>query len=207
MTSRFTPPVDFDRYSGFIFDCDGTLADTMPAHHEAWKRALVEGGATFDFNWPLFVSRAGMSMEGTVDALALQFGEKLDAGLISRRQRELFAELSLHAEPVREVLDFARQVARHAPVSVASGSSRPDVVRSLTTIGALDLFPIVVTPEDVTHGKPSPEMFLLAARKMNVEPSRCLVIEDGQLGIEAAVAAGMDYAVVLEPSRNAQPSM
>lgn len=209
MSGRFSLPPNADRYSGFIFDCDGTLADTMPAHHQAWQTALREGGATFDFHWELFVSRAGMSMERTVLELSEQFAVGLDSALISKRRRELFSELSARAEPVREVLDFARQVAKRAPISVASGSSRPDVLRSLETIGAKDLFSIVITPEDVENGKPYPDMFLLAADRMGVAAKDCLVIEDGELGMEAARRAGMDYVVVLgpQPVRYEQPSM
>jgi beta-phosphoglucomutase-like phosphatase (HAD superfamily) len=209
MTGRFTPPPDTDRYSGFIFDCDGTLADTMPAHHLAWQQALREGGATFDFHWDLFVSRAGMSMEGTVLELSEQFSVGLDSVLISRRQRELFGKFSARAEPVHEVLEFARLVAQRAPVSVASGSSRTDVLRSLEIIGAKDLFSVVITPEDVTRGKPAPDMFLLASDRMGVAAADCLVIEDSKFGIEAARRAGMDYAVVAgpHPARNEHPSM
>lgn len=209
MKARFSPPSDVNHYSGFIFDCDGTLADTMPAHHIAWKRALAEGGGRFEFDWSLFVSRAGMSMEQTIVELSKQFRVKLDPDLVAKRQRELFRELSEEIPPVEEVLDFARRVARSHPVAVASGSARPDVERSLRIIGAWDLFPIIVTPEDVTNGKPAPDMFLLAAEKMNVRPTQCLVIEDGELGFEAARRAHMDYLVVdgPEPPLDGQSSM
>lgn len=209
MKARFSPPSDVNRYSGFIFDCDGTLADTMPAHHIAWKRALSEGGARFEFHWSLFVSRAGMSMEQTVVELSRQFRTKLDPDFVSARQREHFHELSKETPPVTEVLDFARRVARSHPVAVASGSARPDVERTLRVIGAWDLFPIIVTPEDVEHGKPAPDMFLLAADRMSVRPTECLVIEDGELGFEAARRAKMDYLVVEgpEPSLAGQSSI
>jgi HAD superfamily hydrolase (TIGR01509 family) len=209
MKARFAAPSDLNQYAGYIFDCDGTLADTMPAHHIAWKRALAEGGAAFDFNWSVFVSRAGMSMERTVEELSEQFQVTLDPDSVSRRQRELFRELSVNISGVGEVIDFAKQLAGRRPIAVASGSSRPEVERTLSTVGARDLFDVIITPEDVVHGKPAPDMFLLAAAKMGVAPSACLVIEDGELGFEAARRAGMDYLVVdgPEPDREAQPSI
>lgn len=202
MTARFTPPADFERYEGFIFDCDGTLADTMPAHFVAWRNALSEGGATFEFTWSLFVSRAGMTMERTVIELSEQFAEPLDPNLISTRQRSFFEELSTQIEPIVEVTEFARRLHRRHPIAVASGSSRNSVERTLTAVGVRELFEVIVTPEDVTHGKPSPESFLLAAQRLGVRPERCLVIEDGELGFEAARRAGMDYVVVgaLDPT-------
>lgn len=98
--------------------------------------------------------------------------------------------------PVPGVVDFARQVAKGAPVSVASGSDRESVERTLHAIGCRELFPVIVTPEDVSNGKPDPEMFLLAADRMGVPRERCVVFEDGQLGIEAARRAQMDCVVV-----------
>jgi beta-phosphoglucomutase-like phosphatase (HAD superfamily) len=194
-TLRFEPPSR--RYAGYIFDCDGTLADTMPLHYRAWQQALTSAGARFEFTWELFVSRAGMSLERTVLELSQQFSIPLDSSVIAGEHRAIYRVLETNVRAVPGVLEFAREVATFAPISVASGSIRPNVLRSLEQIGAKDLFPIIVTPEDVTHGKPDPEMFLLAAQKMGVEPRECLVLEDGLLGIEAARRAGMDYAVVL----------
>lgn len=199
MIPRFTPPSHFDQYEAFIFDCDGTLADTMPAHYIAWKKALLEGGATFDFTWPLFVSRAGMSMERTVIELGEQFGEILDPDLVSFRQRAIFHELSEDIAPILEVTDFARRLFGTRPIAVASGSSRQSVERTLTIVGMRDIFEVIVTPEDVPHGKPHPDSFLLAAKKLGASPERCLVIEDGELGFEAARRARMDYVVVACP--------
>ncbi len=199
--SRFQPPEDLTRYEGYIFDCDGTLADTMPMHFLAWKRALREGGSTFEFDWDLFLSRAGMSMQKTVEELSAQFQCPLDHHIVAERQQVIFEELVAEVQPVPEVLSFARTVARTHPLSVASGSGRKSVERTLSLIGAKELFSVIVTPEDVTHGKPAPDMFLLAAREMNVNPERCLVIEDGVLGIQAAKSAQMDCAVVATLSK------
>lgn len=192
---RFEPPSR--RYAGYIFDCDGTLADTMPLHFRAWREALASAGASFEFSWELFVSRAGMSLEGTVLELSSQFGVPLDPVVVASTHRSVYAELESGVVAVPGVVEFAREVSLFAPVAVASGSIRRNVLRSLESIGIADLFSIVITPEDVTHCKPDPEMFLLAASRMGVAPTDCLVLEDGELGMEAARRAGMDYAVVL----------
>src|SRR5690606_32499419 len=86
---RISPPERL--FSGYIFDCDGTLADTMPLHHLAWQRALAEQGATFSFDWDLFVSRAGMTLEQTVVELAAQFSVPLDPVATARAQRLHYA--------------------------------------------------------------------------------------------------------------------
>ncbi len=196
MISRFTPPHDLSPFKGYIFDCDGTLADTMPAHFYAWREALREGGAAFEFTWEIFLSRAGMSMERTVKELSDQFDRALDANFVSQRQRTLFHQLEKDIEPIDEVVQFARKMAKQFPIAVASGSARPSVERTLKGIGAEGLFPIIVTPEDVDNGKPAPDMFLLAAKKMGVSPEKCLVLEDAELGFEGARRAGMQYAVI-----------
>jgi beta-phosphoglucomutase-like phosphatase (HAD superfamily) len=187
-------------YAGYIFDCDGTLADTMPLHHRAWREALRAGGAAFDFHWDLFMSRAGMTLERTVAELAEQFRVELHAETIAVTQRRRFLELESGVLPITDVVAFARRMASTHPISVASGSLRPHVERTLAHIGARDLFEVIVTPEDVTHGKPDPEMFLLAAERMGVPPSQCLVFEDADLGIEAARRAGM-ASVRVTPAR------
>jgi len=184
-------------YSAFIFDCDGTLADSMPLHQRAWLAALRKYGASFDFGWELFMSRAGKSIELTVAELNAEFGTALDPALVSAAQRAEYDVLALGVKPIAEVVAYARSRALLGyPVSVASGGDAPTVARTLRTIGAADLFPIVVTVEDVVHGKPAPDLFLLAAKRMGVDPAECLVFEDSLLGIIAAERAGMGAVLV-----------
>jgi beta-phosphoglucomutase-like phosphatase (HAD superfamily) len=187
-------------YSAFIFDCDGTLADTMPIHQEAWIAALRRYGATFEFTWDLFMSRAGKTIELTVAELNAEFGLTLDPALVAAAQRAQFDALAVGVKPIDEVVVFARERARAGcPVSVASGGDAVTVRRTLSTIGVSDLFPIVVTAEEVAHGKPAPDLFLLAAERMGVAPAECLVFEDSLLGITAAERAGMGAVLVSRP--------
>jgi beta-phosphoglucomutase-like phosphatase (HAD superfamily) len=187
-------------YSAFIFDCDGTLADSMPLHQKAWVAALQKYGATIDFSWELFMSRAGKSIELTVAELNAEFGMALDPALVSAAQRAQYDVLALGVKPIDEVVAFARERAQAGcPVSVASGGDAPTVARTLRAIGVSDLFPVVVTVEDVEHGKPAPDLFLLAAQRMGVSPADCLVFEDSLLGITAAERAGMGAVLVSRP--------
>lgn len=188
-TSLFEAPSA--SYRGFIFDCDGTLADSMPLHHEAWRVALAAHEASFDFDWALFVRRAGMTIEATVEELNLEFGTKLDPVSVALRQRAEYEARLPTIRPLVPVVDYLRRVAKTHPVSVASGSERGQVLRTLETIGVLELVPVIVTAADVPRGKPEPDLFLLAAERMGVPPAECVVFEDAELGLLAAQRAGM----------------
>ncbi len=203
---RFTAPTK--DYKGYIFDCDGTLVDTMKLHHRAWCGALSQAGAAFEFSWEVFIKRAGMTLERTVSELNIEFGATFDPVRVASAQRESYDLLVCEAEPVVPVVEFARKLwTRGQKLAVASGSQRKAVLAALERVKVRDWFEVIVTPEDVTHGKPSPESFLLAAERLGVPPADCLVIEDGEMGFEAARRAGMDYAVVLPdaPPPRARP--
>lgn len=188
---------DFD---GYIFDCDGTLADSMVVHHRAWLAALHLHGATFDFDWELFTSRAGMSLPKTVEALNEQFALAMDPLAVTAAQRAEYERFLPSVRPIAPVVELALRVARSAPVSVASGGERKIVLRTLELIGLGDTFSVVVTAEEVSHGKPAPDMFLLAAERMGVAPGQCVVFEDSVLGLEAAKRAGMTAVLVQPPN-------
>jgi beta-phosphoglucomutase-like phosphatase (HAD superfamily) len=178
-------------FSGFIFDCDGTLADSMPLYHRAWQRSLAAHGASFEFTWDLFMSRAGMSTALTVEGLNAEFGTLLEAESVERRQHVEYLTLIDEVQPIGPVVELARRHATQVVMSVASGGARPLVERTLELIGVRDLFPIVVVAADVPRGKPEPDIFLLAAERMGVPPAECLVFEDGEPGLVAAARAGM----------------
>jgi HAD superfamily hydrolase (TIGR01509 family) len=193
------PSGDFD---AFIFDCDGTLADSMPLYHRAWRSALARAGATFDFPWDLFVSRAGMSTLLTVEGLNGQFGTNLDAATIEGHQHAEYALLVDEVKPIDGVVAVAREFSGRLPMSVASGGTRVLVERTLEVLGIRELFAHVLVASDVPRGKPEPDLFLLAAVKMGVAPERCLVFEDGEPGILAAHRAGMQVVRVELGSRS-----
>ncbi|MGC4092241.1 MAG: HAD family phosphatase [Polyangiaceae bacterium] len=183
-------------YEGYIFDCDGTLADSMPLHFEAWRGALSSHAAPFEFGWELFVSRAGKTLEVTVQELNQQFGATLDPDAVARRQRELYAALLPRVAPVAEVVALVAPLAARFPLAIASGSDRRTVEQTLRNLGIERHFRAIVTAEDVVHGKPAPDMFLLAAERIGVAPERCVVFEDSLLGIEGARRANMGSSLV-----------
>ncbi len=190
------PPGDF---AGYIFDCDGTLVDTMPLHYRAWDRAMQQAGLKGTLSEELFYSLGGMPTRKVAATFAQHYGITLDVDDVFHHKEEFFLEMQAEMKVIKPVVDFARQLHGRAPMSVASGGPRPVVKKTLELMQIAELFPVVVTPEDVTHGKPSPEMFLLAAERMGVPPEQCLVFEDAGPGFEAAEAAGMKYVRV--PSR------
>ena len=189
-------------FSGFIFDCDGTLADSMPLYHRAWQRALADHGATFEFTWELFMSRAGMSTALTVEGLNATFGTTLEAEAVEAVHRREYLALIETVRPIEAIVAIARAYYGKLPMSVASGGTRHLVERTLELIGVRELFPVVVVAADVPRGKPEPDIFLLAAKRMGVAPERCLVFEDGAPGILAADRAGMQAVLVDRGSRS-----
>lgn len=186
-------------FAGYIFDCDGTLVDTMPLHYRAWDQALRQVGLKEKLSEDLFYSLGGVPTLRVAALLGQHYGLRLDPERVFHEKEALFLEMQGEMEVIEPVVEFARQWHGRAPLSVASGGPKPIVKKTLQLMGLADLFPIVVTPEDVAHGKPAPDMFLLAAKKMGVAPEQCLVFEDAKPGIEAAEAAGMRWVHV--PSR------
>lgn len=187
-------------FAGYIFDLDGTLVDTMPLHYRAWNRAMQHAGLKEELNEDLFYSLGGVPTRGVAKIFADHYGLVVDVEKVFHQKEALFVELRAEIKLIEAVVAFARKaVAQRVPVSVASGGPRDIVRHTLQLMHLRELFPVVVTPEDVEHGKPAPDMFLLAAKKMGVVPAQCLVFEDAEPGIKAAEAAGMKWVRV--PSR------
>ena len=185
------PPGDFAAY---IFDCDGTLADTMPLHYRAWLDTLGPLGC--DFPESLFYSLGGVSAPGVVEFLNAHLGHELPVASTAADKEALFERMIPQVQPIQVVVDFALGKSGTRPLAVGSGGYRPIVVATLETLGIREHFPVIVTCEDVENGKPAPDTYLLAAQRLGVEPARCLVFEDTPLGIQAATAAGMQSVLV-----------
>lgn len=188
-------------YDACIFDCDGTLIDSMPLHYDAWCHALALHGFRHPFPRERHYGNAGKPIPATVAELNAEFGLAMDAEAIEATRNAFLLHNHDQLGPIESVVSFARSQEGRLPMAVASGSQRVIVDRSLDHLGITHLFLTIVTPEDVGpgRGKPAPDMFLLAAERLGIAPERCLVFEDGQSGIEAAVAAGMQTVFVPPP--------
>lgn len=192
------PPGDF---VGYIFDLDGTLVDTMPLHFTAWRAALQRCGMRRELEEDFFYSLGGVPTRLVAERIGAHYGMKLDAAQVEQVKEEIFVACLAKARVIAPVVDFARRVAPTHPVAVVTGGMPHVAQTTLRLTGLLELFRIVVTPADVPEGrgKPAPDMFLVAARRMGVSPDRCLVFEDAEPGFAGARAAGM--TVVNVPSR------
>ncbi|MEM9017051.1 MAG: HAD family phosphatase [Verrucomicrobiota bacterium] len=179
-------------FGGYIFDCDGTLVDSMPLHFRAWTTSFEANGAPWTWSEDEFYANAGVPDRVTTMELNERYGANIDPDAVHDYKVEWYSKHLNELEPVHTVADFARKLhAEGRKISVASGSDLSIVEPSLEIIGLSEIFDIVITPVLVERGKPAPDMFLLAAEKMGVPPEDCLVFEDGQAGIDAADAAGM----------------
>lgn len=192
------PEGDFD---AFIFDCDGTLVDSMPLHHRAWQAAFQQHGAPFEFTEEIFYAHAGIPDLEIIRRLNERHDCSLDGHAINAFKHEYFMEELHTLETIAAIERVAREHHGRIPLAVASGSALELVKPSLEHTNLLHLFDTVVTIDMVEHGKPAPDMFLLCAERLNVRPQNCLVFEDGQAGIEAAAAAGMQAVFVPRPAK------
>ena len=188
-------------FSAVIFDCDGTLVDTMPAHFEAWCEALAQFGAANVLAEDVFYAMGGRPTKDIVMDLNAEYGLKLDPARVALTKREAFLR-KLHAcELIEEVADFARSMRGKVPMGIATGGSRFVIEKTLQIVGVSDWFDEVITADDVSNGKPAPDIYLEAARRLGISPSKCLAFEDAPAGIDSARAAGMMIVEIPCPTR------
>ena len=192
--------ITFDRnsYDGFIFDCDGTLADTMPVHFRAWTETLeLKLGRPSPFSEQLFYRCGGMPAREIITMLNREYGCGLPVEQTAHDKEMRFVELLPGVGPVQEVVDVLNGIGPEAKVAVASGGLT-EIVRDTLLILGLPVGPhekikFLIGSDQVQHGKPAPDLFLRAAELLEVMPERCLVFEDADPGFHAAQAAGMRY--------------
>jgi beta-phosphoglucomutase family hydrolase len=178
--------------AGLIFDCDGTLADTMPTHFVAWTDVLARHGMTFDEQ--RFYALAGVPTSRIIRQLADEQGVRVtDEAIpgIAREKEHHYVAVVERVTPIDIVLDIAARYRGRLPMAVASGGEHYVITATLGAIGALDWFDAIVGAEDTEHHKPAPDVFLEAARRLGVAPAGCVVFEDSDLGLAAALRAGM----------------
>lgn len=199
-------------FRALIFDCDGTLVDTAPAHYNAVRLALEAQGHTMNREW--YMERTGLTPDALLDAHDARLAAKQAAAALgpsaatAARARgsdlpplnrdQVFRtytghfQASLHLlREVAAVADVARAWHGRVPMMVATNGRRANVEASLRVTGLLPMFDGIVSADDVAHGKPAPDVFLESARRAGVSPADCVVLEDSDEGLRAATAAGM----------------
>jgi HAD superfamily hydrolase (TIGR01509 family) len=188
-------------FRAYLFDCDGTIVDSMPLHYIAWKKALAEWNCVFEEQ--LFYAWGGRPVTEIIAALNQRDGLNMPVDAVARRKEDFYLELLPQIKAIPEVVEHIEAKHGHIPLAVVSGSRRDSVLGSLTALHLIDKFDVLVCAEDYARGKPAPDCFLVAAERLGVPPEDCLVFEDTDLGIEAATAAGMASVRVPAPLERA----
>jgi beta-phosphoglucomutase-like phosphatase (HAD superfamily) len=184
-------------FKAYLFDCDGTIADSMPLHYRAWKQALGEWNCEFDEE--LFYAWGGMPVAKIISMLNERHGLNMPVKTVGVRKESLYFELLPELKAVPDVLEHIEARPGGIPFAVVSGSTRESVTASLVALNLLDQFDTMVCAGEYTKGKPDPEALLLAAARLGAAPEDCLVFEDAEMGIQAAKAAGMASVKVPPP--------
>ncbi len=191
-------PLPAGQFRAYLFDCDGTIADSMPLHYVAWKAALAEWKC--EFGEELFYDWGGKPAAEIIAELNELQGLEMPVEAVAERKESLYYEMLPQLKVVPEVLEHIEAQEGVIPFAVVSGSSRDSVTASLSVLGLLDKFQAIVCAGDYQKSKPNPDAFLLAAERLGVAPEDCLVFEDTEMGIAAATAAGMASVKVPTPS-------
>jgi len=176
-------------FAGLIFDCDGTLVDTAPAHFAALHEGLAAHGLTMAKEW--YYPRGGLTPDALMDEYEALLGVAVPREDIFARYTVAFQAGVRHLREVTIIAEIAREWHGRVPMAVASNGRRENVEASLTVTKLRPLFDLIVAAEDVERGKPAPDVFLEAARRMGVAAAACVVFEDTDEGLDGARSAGM----------------
>ena len=182
---------------GAIFDWDGVIIDSSRQHEKSWNLLAGEEQRTLPENF--FRRSFGMKNENIIPELLAWTNDDEQIRRVSKRKEELYREIITRDQisllpGVKELLDALR--AELVPCAIASSTPLPNIECVIDRLGIRAYFPIMVTGEDVRHGKPNPEVFLLAARRLGIAPAQCIVFEDAHVGVDAALAGGMKVIAV-----------
>ncbi len=182
--------LDIDKNAqALIFDMDGTLADSMPIHFRAWEITAAEYG--FKYTKDLFYGLAGMPTYKIVPIVNKKLNLNLDPEEFAHRKEETFLNLLTEIKPIEPVAEIVYKYHGKLPMSVGTGGKKDIAIMTLKLMNFYKYFDIIVSADDVKNHKPAPETFLKCAELMKADPKKCQVFEDGDMGLKAAVAAGM----------------
>jgi len=174
---------------GLIFDLDGTVANTMQNHFEAWRAAVSPFG--IEFSGEVFMQLTGMPKAATIIKLNEMFGTDMNTDEVGKAKAEVYKDLVSQTQEIKVVTDIVRKYHGKLPMSIGTGSTQLGAHRTLSILGMEHYFNPIITADDVQNFKPAPDTFLKCAQLMGVDPKDCIVFEDGILGIQAAETAGM----------------
>jgi len=184
-------------FKAYLFDCDGTIVDSMPVHYASWAKTLAEWNC--ELAEQLFYAWGGTPAADIVAELNRIYGLQMPVEAIVHRKEALFLTGLADLQPIPEVLEHIQLSHGKIPFAVVSGGTRDAVIASLQIVKLLDRFETLVCVGDYQRGKPDPEPFLVAAERLGVAAKDCLVFEDTELGIQSATAAGMASVKILQP--------
>lgn len=195
MTHQPSPnsPVPF----GAIFDWDGVIIDSADYHRQSWERYCAESGRKL--NDTFFKKGFGMKNEYIIPNLLNWSHDPAEIRAIADRKEEHYRDILREqgAQPIPGVLPWLEQLrTAGVPCVIASSTVLENITCALDVLGVRSFFKDIVSSRDVTHGKPNPEVFLIAARKLGLDPARCIIFEDAHVGIEAARAAQIKVIAV-----------
>ncbi len=187
--------VDFSKYSGFIFDLDGTLIDSMPYHIKAWQQVSREHG--YEITPDYIYTRGGFSSRNIVLDMQKDGHDVGDIDDFVRRKIELYRENIAIVPLFPKVYQIALDAkARGAKVCIGTGTQRINAEDSVRMHNMADVIDLIVSSDDVSNHKPAPDTYIKCMDFMGLKPEQCLVVEDGLPGIQAAAAAHMDCLIV-----------
>ncbi|MEC6795542.1 beta-phosphoglucomutase family hydrolase [Photobacterium sp. S4TG1] len=183
--------MDLSIYNGIIFDMDGTLVDSMPAHIKAWQQTCHDFGLPFEYDW--FYSMGGSPTVNTAVAFLSKYEIDADPQLLVVSKLRHFDEIQHKGDIIPATFSVLQQQKKaNKRIAVGTGCYRHHALDILKTLEILPLLDAVITANDVQRHKPLPDTFIEAARVLGIPTAQCVVFEDTKLGCQAAYAAGMD---------------
>ncbi len=179
-------------FKAYLYDCDGTLADNMGAHKQSYIRVAADDGITIEGD--IIDEFAGLPILNVVGEINKRYNTTFEpVDFAARKHKIFFSEYIEQTQPIDYVVNHLKNHAGKVHIGVVSGGSRTSVEKTLQVLGILDLVEVLICAGETTHGKPYADPFLAAAKQLGVDPRQCLVFEDGDPGVQAAEAAGMQW--------------
>ncbi len=180
-----------DKYEAFLYDCDGTLADNMLAHKLAYEEVAARYGVALDH--AMVDEFAGVPTALFAKEITKRYGIDLPDTFAAEKSQIFIDKYIEQTQPISYVAEHLRNHVGKVKIAVVSGGSRKTVTKTLTVLGLIDLIDTMVCAGETPKGKPAPDPFLAAAEALGIDPKQCIVFEDAELGVQGAIAAGMDW--------------